>query len=60
LPLRVGYIIDHTLRAAPSKGFDQLRANPARAARDQRDFSGEIKWIRHLTILRFNDLTIQR
>ena len=41
--LRVGHIIDDALRATLPKRLDHLRANPARAAGDERNFAGEIE-----------------
>ena len=47
LSLRVGDIIHHALRAAGAESFNHLRANSARAARNQRNFPGEIERILH-------------
>ena len=47
LSLRVGDIIDHALRAAGAESSNHLRANPARAACNQRNFPGEIERILH-------------
>jgi hypothetical protein len=45
--LRVGDIIHHALGTASSERLDHLRANSARAARDEHNLSGEIQWIAH-------------
>src|SRR5262249_53863707 len=50
LPLRVGNVIDHPLRAVRPKTLYHFRADPARATGDQDNFASEIEWIRHLTI----------
>ena len=50
LPLRVGDVIDHALRAVCAKSLYHFCANPARAAGDQHNFASEIERISHLPI----------
>jgi hypothetical protein len=47
LSLRVGEVIHHALSAACAESLNPLRANPARAACDQRNVPGEIERIFH-------------
>ena len=46
-PCGIGDVIDHAFRAARAEGFDHFRADAARAAGDEHDFSGEIEWVIH-------------
>ena len=48
LPLRVGDVIDHALRALRAKSLYHFRADPARAAGDQHNFASEIQRIGHI------------
>ena len=51
LPLRIGDVVDHALRAAFSEGFDSFGADATGTPSDEHNFAGEIEWIRHAPIL---------
>ena len=45
--LCIGDVVHHALRSTCAERFDHLRADSARAARDQHNFPGKIQWIAH-------------